>query len=233
MALPENDQFESLDMNALSQPVAVFDLDGTLVDSAPAIAQSVNWLMSKYGRSAFSVPQVRSFMGHGIEVVVRDALTHSGLTDRVGFEEAFPQFMAHHTECATLSIHPWQGADRALMLLHQSGIRLALCTNKIEILTRPLLQALNWDNIFDRVICGDTLPVRKPDPLPLIAAVGEGQKRAVFVGDTAIDLATARAANVPCVLMDPAGLMTEAEMLDVPVLKSFSDLPVQIHNMLQ
>jgi len=233
VAQPENDQFKGLDMNTLSQPVVVFDLDGTLVDSAPAIAQSVNWLMSKYGRSAFSVPQVRSFMGHGIDVVVRDALTHSGLADRVGFEEAFPQFMAHHARCATSSIHPWQGADRALMLLHQSGMRLALCTNKIEILTRPLLQALSWDKVFDRVICGDTLRVRKPDPLPLIAAVGEGQKRAVFVGDTAIDLATARAANVPCILMDPANLMGKAEMPDAPVLNCFNDLPVQIHNMLQ
>jgi phosphoglycolate phosphatase len=220
-------------MDALSQPVVVFDLDGTLVDSAPAIADSVNWLMSRYDRSAFSVAQVRSFMGCGIEVVVRDALTHACLTDHVGFDEAFPKFMAHHTKYAASSIHPWQGADRALTSLHQDGVQLALCTNKLEILTRPLLQALNWGKIFDRIICGDTLRVRKPDPRPLIAAVGEGQKSAVFVGDTAIDLATARAANVPCILMDPAGVMDEMETSGAPVLTSFSDLSDEIHKILR
>ena len=116
--------------------------------------------------------------------------------------------------------------------LHQSGVQLALCTNKLEILTRPLLQALNWEKIFDRIICGDTLRVRKPDPRPLIAAVGKGQKSAVFVGDTAIDLATARAANVPCILMDPAGVMDVMERSGAPVLTSFAELSDEIHKIL-
>lgn len=219
-------------MESIPAPVVVFDLDGTLADSAPAITVAVNWLISRYGAVPFSVAQVRSFMGRGIEMVVKDPLIQSGIAKQLSFDDAFPTFMAHHIDNGPSSIHPWKDVDQALTTLQKSGVRLALCTNKLAILTYPLLQTLGWQNMFDRVICGDTFTVRKPNRLPLIAAVGERTRRAVFVGDTTIDLETANAAKIPCIIMDPANLLIMPRRAKVRILNSFRDLPSHVLKLL-
>jgi phosphoglycolate phosphatase len=175
-----------------------FDLDGTLADTAPDLAAALNHSLTALGREPVPAESVRHLVGHGARALLRRGLAATGEASEELVERGFPLFLEYYEAniCAGTRLYP--GLESALGDLAVRGVALAICTNKQEALTHRLLDALGWQNRFDAVVGGDTLPVRKPDPAPLREAIRRaGGGRAAFVGDSIVDADTAHAAGIP------------------------------------
>lgn len=180
--------------------VVAFDLDGTLVDSAPDLAAALNHSLTQLGRPTVPADSVYFMIGHGAGALLRRGLAASGEATDALVAAGFPYFMDYYAAHIRDGTNPYPGLDAALDALAGRGVKLAMSTNKPERLTRLLIEALGWQGRFDAVVGGDTLPVRKPDPAPLHEAIARaGGGRAVFVGDSIVDADTARAAGLPFV----------------------------------
>lgn len=186
----------------MADPVAViFDLDGTLIDSAPEIHAAANAVMLAQGMPPLPFAQVKSFIGNGVGILLVRCLVAQG-HDGAGPLHA-PMMAAfldnYETQFSRTTLYP--GVQDMLQTLAQRGHPLAICTNKPERPTRAILTHFNLLHYFPVIIGGDTLPQRKPDPAPLHAAhqaLGGGP--AVFVGDSEVDAETAHAAALPFAL---------------------------------
>jgi phosphoglycolate phosphatase len=184
-------------MPTLPFDIVVFDLDGTLADTAPDLAASLNHVLARLGRRALPEANVRSMIGSGVTMLLRRAMAATGEGSDDIVDAAYPMFMDHYAAHVCDATLPYVGATETLEALARAGAKLAICTNKPERLARALIKALGWEQRFGAIIGGDTLSARKPDPAPLrqaIAAAGGG--RAVLVGDSIVDAQTARAAGV-------------------------------------
>jgi phosphoglycolate phosphatase len=181
--------------------LAIFDLDGTLVDSAPDIQAALDRLMAARGLPGFTRDEVTAMIGDGVRVLVTRALAARGQP----FDEAaLDAFMADYEANAANETRLFPGIAEALEALQAQGWRLAVCTNKPEAAARELLGALG---LLDRLAAlggGDSFPMRKPDPGHLhatIAAAGGAARGAVMIGDHRNDIAAARGAGIPCVFV--------------------------------
>ena len=192
-------------MGAYPYDLILFDLDGTLIETAPEIADAVNDTLTALGHPAVSQQQVNDWIGHGTRELLIQALAQAlGTTTRLVREaKAFPaieaEFGQHYQRrCGTRS-HLYPHVRETLQSLRATGVKLVLMTNKEGRYTQTVLDAHRLAPLFDRVISGDTLPVKKPDPagvhdcLEMFDVVHE---RALFVGDSSIDVATARNAGI-------------------------------------
>lgn len=183
-----------------------FDLDGTLVDTAPDLTAALNHALAALGRPPVPPESVRSMVGQGARRLVERGLATTGPADAVAplVEAGLGHFLAHYSaNIATLS-RPFPGAEAALDRLAGRGAKLAICTNKPQALTHALLEALGWSRRFAAVLGADSRPWRKPDPrhlLDTLAAAGGTQGSAAYVGDSPTDAATAAAAGVPFLLV--------------------------------
>ena len=179
----------------------VFDLDGTLVDTAPDLTGAMNRVLRHFGRAELDVAAVRAIVGRGGRCTIERGLMLTGGVEAAMIDEGLPIFLANYAENICVGTRVWDGVEAALDAL--SAHRLALCTNKPERLTRLLLDALGWRDRFAAVVGGDTLAVRKPDPLHVneaVARAGGLAHLSVFVGDSDVDVAAARAAGLPVVV---------------------------------
>jgi len=179
--------------------IAVFDLDGTLVDSAPDIHASLDRLMAGLGLAGFTRAEVIGMVGDGVRALIEKALTARG---RRFDEGTLATFVADYTENAAQETRPFEGIPAALDTLAEAGWRLAVCTNKPELAARKLLEDLGLARRFAALGGGDSFPVRKPDPrhlLATLAAAGAGPEAAVMIGDHRNDVQAAAGAGVPCV----------------------------------
>jgi phosphoglycolate phosphatase len=180
--------------------VVVFDLDGTLADTAPDLAAALNHTLGKLGRPGVPPASVRNLIGHGARALLRSGLAASGEATEELVERGYAIFLDHYAAHICDGTSPYPGIEDALDSLAAAGAAVAVCTNKAAALTERLLDALGWQRRFAAVVAGDTLAVRKPGPAPLIEAVARaGGGRAAFVGDSIVDSETARAAGVPFV----------------------------------
>lgn len=179
----------------------VFDLDGTLIDSAPQIHAAANAVFAARGLPGFALATVLGFIGNGLGVLVGRLLAHQGLeAEGPLHRDLVADFMRIYEQAFDLtSLYP--GAAEALQDLAAAGHHLAICTNKPEAPARAILHHFGLAELFPVVIGGDTLPLRKPDPAPLHAAIAAlGPARTLFIGDSEVDAETARAADVPLAL---------------------------------
>jgi phosphoglycolate phosphatase len=186
----------------LKDATIVFDLDGTLVDTAPDLANALNHVLTARGHEAVPAAAVRESVGRGARAMIEEALCRAGAQDDV--DRMLADFLVHYEANIAAMSRPFPGAVAALERLTAAGARLAVCTNKRERLTRMLLQALALEGYFAALAGRDTFGVSKPDPghlLGVIAAAGGESSRAVMVGDSAVDIAAARAAAVPSILV--------------------------------
>jgi len=181
----------------------VFDLDGTLVDSAPDIHAAANVMLAALGRAPLDLSQVTSFVGNGVAKLVERCLAATGGADEALGARAFGIFReAYHAAPAVLT-RPYPGVEGALDALAGAGCALGLCTNKPEGPTRQVLEGLGLARHFGAVVGGDTLAVMKPDPAPLelcLERLGAAPADGLYVGDSETDAATARAAGLPFAL---------------------------------
>jgi phosphoglycolate phosphatase len=187
----------------LSGATIVFDLDGTLVDTAPDLAAATNHALSLVGLEPITVAGLHPFIGHGSRVMIDAGLRMRGVEmsdDEVTrLHEAFFAYYADHV--ADFS-QPFEGVVEVLDRLRQAGARLAVCTNKLEKFSKQLLATLKLDWRFGTVAGRDTFKMCKPAPGHLtltIEGVGGRVERAVMIGDSEVDIATAKAAGVPVI----------------------------------
>ena len=177
----------------------VFDLDGTLVDSAPDIQAAANKMLESEGLAPLDLPTVIGFIGNGLPKLVERAMRARGLPmDRHGALTA--RTLAFYDAESTARTQPYPGLATALEDLRGQGFALAVCTNKPGAPARDILAQLDLARYFDAVIGGDTLPVKKPDPAPLRAAFEALGRKGLYVGDSEIDAETAQRAGVPFLL---------------------------------
>ena len=178
---------------------ALFDLDGTLVDSVPDLAAALNRLMAARGEPPFSRTDVAAMVGDGAAALVAKAFAARAMPPDPA---ALPAFLADYGAHAVVETRAYPGIAEALAALRDAGWRMAVCTNKPEAAARTVLDGLALSPFFAAVGGGDSFPVRKPDPGHLratLALVGGDAGRAVMVGDHHNDIAAANAAGVPCV----------------------------------
>lgn len=179
------------------------DLDGTLIDSAPDLHRVVNLVLGEFDRDPLSLAEVRRMVGDGAARLVARALeARPGAA--VAESAALRRFLDLYEAAPTQLTHLYPGVAETLAAFQDSGIALALCTNKPERSTRQILEALGIAACFGRVVAGDTLPWRKPDPrmlTHLLDATGVERTQALLVGDSEVDAETARSAGIAFVLM--------------------------------
>lgn len=182
----------------------VFDLDGTLVDTTPDLTAALNHSLAELGVATVPAATVRHLVGHGARALIERGLAEANAGDPALVERALPLFLDHYAANIAAGSRPYPGAEAALDALAEAGSALAICTNKPAALSRALIDALGWSGRFAANLGGDSLDVRKPHPRHVtatLAAVGGHAGDAVFVGDTAVDVAAARAAGVPVIVV--------------------------------
>jgi phosphoglycolate phosphatase len=208
----------------------VFDLDGTLVDSAPDLRAAINRLLHERGRAALSLAQVRSMIGDGVAALVARAFTASALDPADA--AAVPRFLEIYEHDAVRLTRPYPGVAETLALLRRRGYRTAICTNKPQRATMAVLNGLGLAALFDGIAGGDRFAVKKPDPehiLGLIAAMGGSPGKSAMIGDNENDAAAAHAARVPLVLMRHGYARVDPATLGAAVLlDDFADLPAAL-----
>ncbi|HEC74759.1 MAG TPA: phosphoglycolate phosphatase [Methylophaga aminisulfidivorans] len=190
---------------SLTLPKGVFiDLDGTLVDSVPDLAQAIDQMQSKLGFSPHDPDKVKHWVGNGIEKLVERAVTES-MREPVNSElmsKAMPLFMMAYHQSSGKNSRVYKGVFDGLNWLKNNNIKMACITNKDTIFTLPLLTKLGLIEYFDTVICGDSLTTKKPHPAPLLHCAeqfGLSPDKTLMIGDSINDIKAAKAAAVPIV----------------------------------
>ena len=186
--------------------MVLIDLDGTLVDSVPDLAYCVDEMMTVLGRSARGEARVRQWVGNGVERLVKRALLDQldGEPDAADFQRALPIFMALYKDNVSKRSQLYPGVKEGLDFLRGAGYRLGCITNKAEAFTVPLLKDLGVYDYFQIVVSGDTLPVKKPDPAPLLHAAkffNVAADQSLMVGDSISDVQAARGAGFQIVCL--------------------------------
>lgn len=177
----------------------VFDLDGTLVDSLPGIARAANRLLAEEGLSPLPQAQIGGFVGMGVDVFLDRLIAATSLevADRPRLSERFLPIYEEASQGTPL----FDGVGDALRVLKARGVPLGICTNKPSGPLKHVLADIPEAALFDVVVAGDTLPLRKPDPAPLMLAFEKlGAVRGLYVGDSETDAETARRAGMPFAL---------------------------------
>jgi phosphoglycolate phosphatase len=187
-------------------PAIVYDLDGTLADTAEDLVATLNWLLVRGGFPPLKVETAGSLVGAGARALIARGFAASGKTlDLQELEALFADYIQHYNAHIVDSTRLYPGVDQALHAFSRLGWRQAVCTNKIESSAKLLIAKLGIAEHF-AFICGqDTFGIGKPNAKPLletIAASGGASERAVMVGDSVTDIKTARAAGVPIIAVD-------------------------------
>jgi len=191
----------------LKKPVMVLiDVDGTLVDSVPDLAYCVDRMMEQLDMPVRGESAVRQWVGNGVERLVRRALINQldGEPEEALFEKAMPIFMDLYAENTSGRSSLYPGVAEGVAYLKQAGFRLGCVTNKAEQFTVPLLKDLGIYDNFEVIVSGDTLPKKKPDPMPLLHAaevMGVKAEQSMMLGDSMSDVKAARAAGFQIVCM--------------------------------
>jgi phosphoglycolate phosphatase len=214
----------------------VFDLDGTLIDTAPDLAEATNHVLSTLGLERVNELEIRPFVGHGALAMIEGAVKSHGrkLSERE-LHDLFEVFLAHYTAHIADRSAPYPHLIETLDTLKADGVTLAVCTNKLEAQARAVLAALKLDGYFPVLTGRDTLHVYKPDPGHLtgtIARAGGDIAKSIMVGDSETDIKTARAAHVPVIAVsfgysvDPVQSFGPSAVID-----DYRDLRAAIHRL--
>ena len=212
--------------------LVVFDLDGTLIDSAPDMHRAVNLMLADLGCAPLTLPDIRTMVGDGASALIARALAARQCVN-ADPAKALEDFLAHYEADPTNVTRTFAGVAETLERLRSIGLTLAVCTNKPTRLTEMILERLGIDRYFARVVAGDSMPFRKPDPRALMEVVdgfGAAKEATLMVGDSEVDAATAHAASVPFALMTYGYHRGPIEDISsVATLDHFGELATLLH----
>lgn len=219
----------------MKPPIIVFDLDGTLVDTAPDLLDSLNHVLAEEGFDPISPQNLRGLIGHGGRAMLQRTFAQRGvpLPDE-RLEILIGAFLAHYRANMPGKSLPFDGVPACLERFAAAGYTLAVCTNKQEAASKRLLDLLGLSDRFAAICGADTFAVRKPDPGHLTGTIdmADGdQTRAIMVGDSTTDVRTAQAAGMPVIAVD-FGYATEpvADLGADRIISHFDELTVAMAN---
>ena len=181
--------------------VVMYDLDGTLLDTASEIADATNLTLQEFGHETVSEEQVRGWIGHGTGWLMKTAWQNTQGPLDAPWDKVMERFVFHYEATAGTRSKAFPHVLETLRRARDYGVKQALVTNKESRFTERVLQRHGLADAFDMVICGDSLPVKKPDPGVIehcLSAFGVTKGEALFIGDSEIDVSTAKAAGVVC-----------------------------------
>ena len=207
----------------------VFDLDGTLVDTAADLAAATNQALAPIGRRRLSVEEVRGMIGGGFPNLIDQGLRATdGPLEGKAFEDVVASARAYYTAHVADLSRAYPGVTEALAAFAENGVKMGVCTNKPAEPSQAILDQLGLGPYLPILVGGDTLPVMKPDPAMLGAVLdglGAGVPSAVLVGDSETDVALARAAGVPVILVEGGYTPAPIETLGADrVVNDFSEI---------
>jgi phosphoglycolate phosphatase len=213
----------------------VFDLDGTLIDTAPDLISTLNIILAREGLPPVDYDSARRMIGGGAKAMIERALATEGrASSKAELDRLFAAFIEHYAAHIADHSRPFPQLEATLEHLADEGHRLAVCTNKLEWLSVRLLDMLQLTRHFAAVCGQDTFGVQKPDPRMLrltIERAGGETTRAIMVGDSGTDIRTSRAATVPVIAVDfgysevPIALLRPDR-----IIGSYADLPAAIRD---
>jgi phosphoglycolate phosphatase len=220
-------------LSAWRPSAVVWDLDGTLVESAPDLATALNGLLNEQGQYGHPVSNVRAMIGGGVAKLIERGFRAAGAPlDPAEIDALVPRFMELYTDCATDSTHLVPHAREVLLHFYHAGMQQALCTNKPAGVTHLILDALDISGFFGCVVGGDTTAHKKPHPLPLetcLNTLGVQPEPALMVGDPGANVGAAQAAGVTVILVPDGYTGVSAASLGADhVINSLADIPAWI-----
>ena len=184
----------------------VFDLDGTLVDTAPDLAAAANHVLARAGLASIDAKDILPFVGHGAMRMIEQALAaHGQIASQPELREHFDIFIAHYSTNIAVKSRPYPGVIEALTQFQSEGATLAVCTNKTEVHARALLDELDMSKHFAALTGGNSLGVSKPNPKHLTGTIDLAKgnvTRAIMIGDSETDIRTAQAAGIPVIAVN-------------------------------
>ena len=190
----------------IDKELILFDLDGTLIDSAPDLALSVNYMLRSVNHNEFSEETIDSWVGNGAQTLVRRALSGSKTVDENInndlFDKSLSIFLEYYKNNLCVKTTPYPNVKATLQTLKNDGYKLAIITNKPFDFIEPILQQLELDNLFEFYIGGDSLPEKKPSPLPLqymCEKFNIKPRNTLMIGDSKNDILAAKAASIQSV----------------------------------
>ena len=201
-------------MRPENKTLLLFDLDGTLVDSAPDLAGAINQMLLALNLTTFTQTTIRSWVGNGAQTLVERALTHAfarnptlhqSLDDALNkprVDQALTLFLNYYQQCLCLESRLYDGVKQTLLTLKQHNFRLAIITNKPLQFIAPIIEGFGLEDLFELQLGGDSLVERKPSPLPLIyasKALNTSVDQCLMIGDSKNDILAAKAANMESV----------------------------------
>lgn len=218
-------------MKTKQTKLVLFDLDGTLIDTAPDLAHSMDLVMRELHLPTQGLKKVRRFIGHGVRRLVEDIVSTEleGKPAKATLDKALGAFNEHYREQLVQKSSLYPGVPECLQTLRSRGVKLACVTNKPKAFTEPLLEHFLIDGHFDLVLSGDSLQKKKPDPFPLVHAcqrLAVEVADSIMVGDSSNDILAARNAGMRCMYMSYGYSDTETVRALGPdaVLDSFAEV---------
>jgi phosphoglycolate phosphatase len=207
----------------MPSPTLLFDLDGTLADTAADLCETMNVILELHGRRRVPQERVRHLVGGGARLLIERGFRETGApADEAQLDRSFNEFIDYYSKHIADHTKLWPGVRNQLDRLAERDVLLGICTNKPEQLSQQLLTLLGIDRYFPVVIGGDTLPVKKPDPEHLFEAVrrlGGDAGHAVMVGDSETDIDAAKNARMPSICVSFG-------YTQVPVMELGADLVI-------
>ena len=216
-------------MNINNRKLFIFDLDGTLVDTAPDFKNSLNYMLSELNEPLVNLDEIRNFVGYGARELIRRTLISKNIPhseDKIN--EMLKIFLVHYTHNIDDDSVLFENVREILELIHSRNLKLALCTNKMEKLSNMLLDKLGILHYFDYLVGGDTFAKSKPDPLPLYEICKRlevSNQDAIMIGDSITDLKAGHNAGMPVILVrygytDNKDIYNDADL----VINNFSQI---------
>lgn len=230
---------QPLTKEIMMKSLLIFDLDGTLVDSANDLADATNATLQALNKPTFDEKIIRGWVGNGAKVLIARALSGSQTIDpnldESLLNDALSIFFKYYGEHTCIKTQPYEGVDKGLKQLKNAGFQLAIITNKPLQFVPTILQTLGWQDLFAITLGGDSLPVKKPDPTPLLYVCEQlniAPNQSYMIGDSKNDILAGKNANIDTLALTYGYNYGEDIRLHQPtqVFDNFDDLVTFIIN---
>lgn len=213
-------------------PILLFDLDGTLVHTAPDLVATLNLILGRHGRSALPLAAVEKMVGDGARALLDRGFAATG-APAPDLDALMAEFIDIYVKACTVHSRPYEGVVETLAALAAAGHRMAVCTNKPQAPSETILENLGLMRFFETVAGGDRFPVRKPEPGHLLGTLAlmasDARDGAVMIGDSRNDVASARRAGMPVVVVSYGYTMIPpAELGGDALVDRFAEIPAAL-----